>query len=427
MSEIFISYKREEREKARAVAEAFAVRGYSVWWDVDLLPGDQFGDEIQAVIEHAKAAVVLWSKSAVGSNFVRDEARRAAGREILVPVRLDNCEPPLPFGTLHTLDLSSWDGSSDSPLLDPLMSAIENKVGRVPEASEFKETLEQILESPKGEAAFWISVTERVPQEIEEYEAYLDRYGGNGTFSKLAAIRIQKLRFTREKINVTTMGNVRWITVVIAAVSLLAIVALLLWDPTDEEQQETWFTVLASLKDNELEIAKNVANEKFSIVQRSSQTLPVEIWKTKTSKNYAVVVGGELDKKQAWRLVRKAQSENWASDAIAQIDEEWVIVGSAPFKIPEPPSVSLDTDIEVISSVTVRKRCPKLYENTKAVQNIPRIGQINGGDKVQFIESKSTLTGIPWWTIRFVDKNTNTIKTGCSVAESSGNPTMSKQ
>ena len=70
MSDVFISYKREEREKAKALAEALARHGFDVWWDVELLPGDRFADAIMAVIESAKAAIVLWSELSVVSKYV---------------------------------------------------------------------------------------------------------------------------------------------------------------------------------------------------------------------------------------------------------------------------------------------------------------------------------------------------------------------
>ena len=51
MSDVFISYKREERGQPRVIAKAVASRGYDTWWDVELLPGDKFADEIEAVIQ----------------------------------------------------------------------------------------------------------------------------------------------------------------------------------------------------------------------------------------------------------------------------------------------------------------------------------------------------------------------------------------
>ncbi len=227
MSEIFISYKREERDKAHSIAEALAKRGFSVWWDIDLLPGDRFADEIGAVIENAKAAVVLWSKAAVESDFVRAEASRASDRDILIPVRLDDCKLPLPYGGLHTLDLRSWDGTIDDSLLNPLITAIEKKIGRSSAELSSADAVEEILKRPKGEVVFWRSVSDQKTQEAKEYQAYLDKYGKEAIFYELALIRIQKLSSNEgkeesgSKISLGTTGTVATIVgTVIAAISL---------------------------------------------------------------------------------------------------------------------------------------------------------------------------------------------------------------
>ena len=94
---------------------------------VSLLMDRNFAEEIKSIIEFAKAAVVLWTEQSVKSTFVIAEASVANQLDILIPVRLDQCEPPLPFNVLHTLDLSDWKGDSLDPLLDPLIQAIEEK------------------------------------------------------------------------------------------------------------------------------------------------------------------------------------------------------------------------------------------------------------------------------------------------------------
>jgi hypothetical protein len=37
MADIFISYKREDKEKAGMLADKLMASGWSVWWDHDLL------------------------------------------------------------------------------------------------------------------------------------------------------------------------------------------------------------------------------------------------------------------------------------------------------------------------------------------------------------------------------------------------------
>ncbi len=195
MPEIFISYKREKRERALQLAEALAIRGYDdVWWDIKLLPGDRFSDEIATVIKKSRVAIVLWSKNAVTSDFVRAEASLALERKILIPARLDDCELPLPFNGYHTLDLQQWNGSVDDPVLEPLIMAVEKKLGQRSSSSQSPIEVRESLTQPKEEVVYWNSICDKVPQTAEEYKAYLSNYGNTAIFSDLAKIRIKKLK-----------------------------------------------------------------------------------------------------------------------------------------------------------------------------------------------------------------------------------------
>ena len=196
MPDIFISYKRQEREKARAIAQMLVKHGYDVWWDVELLPGDKFAREIDEVIKSSKAAIVLWSKKAVESDFVRAEANRASSKKILIPARLDDCELPIPYNTSHTLDLSAWEGSKDSPLLEPLVRAVKKKIGQAAQAVRTEQDVKKKIERPKryGEIEYWKSIAESGSQNSAEYQAYLTKYGKDGVFYDLANVRIKSLQ-----------------------------------------------------------------------------------------------------------------------------------------------------------------------------------------------------------------------------------------
>lgn len=198
MSDIFISYKREEREKARAIAEMLVKHGYDVWWDIELLPGDKFSREIDEVIKNASAAIVLWSKKAVDSNFIRAEAHKANNRNILITARLDECELPIPFNISHTMDLSMWDGSPNSPMLEPLVKAVKKKIGSRSNKVQTKKEIETKIEQPKalGEVEYWKSISEGKAPKIKEYQAYIKKYGANGIFNDLAKLKIEELKVT---------------------------------------------------------------------------------------------------------------------------------------------------------------------------------------------------------------------------------------
>ena len=108
MSDIFISYAREDVAKARLLAEAMIADGLSVWWDHDLLGGDQFREEIVETIASARIVIVIWSENSVHSPFVKDEASRANDRGILLPVAIGDTEPPVGFGELQTIRFKRW-------------------------------------------------------------------------------------------------------------------------------------------------------------------------------------------------------------------------------------------------------------------------------------------------------------------------------
>ncbi|MBT3017409.1 MAG: toll/interleukin-1 receptor domain-containing protein [Candidatus Thiodiazotropha sp. (ex Clathrolucina costata)] len=99
MTDIFISYKREDRKRAHAIAEMFVSHGYDVWWDIELLPGQKFADEINSVISKAKAVVVLWTPKSVLSDWVKAEAAIAFDRSILIPAWLEKVTIPAPYNT----------------------------------------------------------------------------------------------------------------------------------------------------------------------------------------------------------------------------------------------------------------------------------------------------------------------------------------
>jgi hypothetical protein len=188
--DVFISYKREEREIAKAIAEVLARRGYRLWWDAELLPGDTWRDAITAVIKQARAVVVLWSEKAVDSSFVRDEAARALNSKKLIAVRLDGCETPLGFGEVQALDLDGWWPGADEGALEPLLKTLGQRIGAA--TARPSAVPADNLHAWDQEAQFWRSVSERLPQTAKEYELYLANYPG-GVFTDLARSRIEQL------------------------------------------------------------------------------------------------------------------------------------------------------------------------------------------------------------------------------------------
>ena len=130
MSDIFISYSRDDQTDAKALAEALETAGWSVWWDQHLRAGEQYHDIIERQIKGAKCIIVLWSRKSTRSQYVKDEANYALDlKKLLIPVSIDDATPPFRFHGLHTLMLGGWGGSQRFPEFQKLLADIANKVG----------------------------------------------------------------------------------------------------------------------------------------------------------------------------------------------------------------------------------------------------------------------------------------------------------
>lgn len=128
MADIFISYARADAAVARRFAEAFEAQGFSVWWDVALRSGETFDEAIEQALKAAKAVVVLWSATSVGSRWVRTEATIADRKGTLAPVMIDRCERPILFELTHTTDLAHWQGDLRDPAWGSLLTDVRKLV-----------------------------------------------------------------------------------------------------------------------------------------------------------------------------------------------------------------------------------------------------------------------------------------------------------
>ena len=129
MPDVFLSYAREDRERARVLARALESHGWSVWWDRKLVAGEAFDETIERQLATAKSVVVLWSEHSISSEWVKNEAAAASERDVLVPVLLDDVKQPLEFRRRHAADLTHWSGDlADSEFLG-LVAGIAAKTG----------------------------------------------------------------------------------------------------------------------------------------------------------------------------------------------------------------------------------------------------------------------------------------------------------
>ena len=90
-----------------------------------------------------------------------------------------------------------------------------------------------------------------------------------------------------------------------------------------------WYAVLASLPGNDLNAARRIANKKSQMAGSGGFGQPVQIYRTKISDNYAIVLGGQMRRSDAVSLASAARQKGLAPDAFAQQDRSWTFVENA--------------------------------------------------------------------------------------------------
>jgi hypothetical protein len=183
MADIFVSYKSEDRERARQVAEALQAEGLDVWWDPSLQAGDDYQDVIDRNLRESRVVVVLWSALSARSRWVRSEATIGDRYGALAPAMIEKCDLPTAFVLVQTADLSNWRGDRNDPAWRDFVADITTKRDARKAAQQPAATPEQ----NEVETVFWQTIKDS--SEAADFQSYLKRYP-NGHFTDLARTRL---------------------------------------------------------------------------------------------------------------------------------------------------------------------------------------------------------------------------------------------
>lgn len=132
MADIFISYKKEDAGRVVRIVEGLRKEGFTVWWDHGIAPGSSWDQAIQKELEAAKLVIAVWSELSVSAPWVKEEAAFGKQRGTLLPVRIDDVEPPLGFGLIQMADLSHWDGDIEDETWDHFIEAAKATIAGEP-------------------------------------------------------------------------------------------------------------------------------------------------------------------------------------------------------------------------------------------------------------------------------------------------------
>ncbi|WP_395645829.1 SUMF1/EgtB/PvdO family nonheme iron enzyme [Terricaulis sp.] len=111
MADVFISYKRDERDAIEVIAKALRGLSLDVWFDASMSAGEAFGDQIDREARAARAVLVCWSPAARESRWVKAEAMIGFDEDKLAACHVsgdDKFSAPAPFNAVHSEDLRSW-------------------------------------------------------------------------------------------------------------------------------------------------------------------------------------------------------------------------------------------------------------------------------------------------------------------------------
>ena len=200
MPDVFLSYNREDQQKAKMIAKALEGEGLKVWWDTVLRAGETYDEVTEKRLRDAKSVVVLWSSRSVRSKWVRAEATLGDRKAALIPVMIEACDRPIMFELIQTADLTQWNGDAQDGNWRSLVDDVRAKVERqsvqdapAPSPVLVSEKVENTQAPPASETietAYWMSVKDG--SDPAEFVSYLRHYP-QGHFADLARRRIEAL------------------------------------------------------------------------------------------------------------------------------------------------------------------------------------------------------------------------------------------
>lgn len=136
MTQVFVSYDHDDRDRVAPLVEAFERQGWKVWWDREIPIGGTWDDVLERELDSAPCVVVVWSENSRRSSWVRSEAARAKARNTLVPVLLDPVVPPVEFERRQAANLTGWTPGASSDPFDALLQAIRQRISGEAPAQE---------------------------------------------------------------------------------------------------------------------------------------------------------------------------------------------------------------------------------------------------------------------------------------------------
>ncbi len=147
---IFISYSRSDTEYVSTLVQAFRKQGFDVWFDKNIITGNDWDDTIEEEIKSADAMVIILSKTSVKSDNVKDEMSFAMSMGKSVnPIKIEECIIPMRLARKQFLDFTKMGHEAGfERLIKDIHSNLDNSENVVVEKGTFVPPERQQIKPP---------------------------------------------------------------------------------------------------------------------------------------------------------------------------------------------------------------------------------------------------------------------------------------
>ena len=77
-TDVFVSYKAEDRARLKPLVAALEAEGFTVWWDAHIGGGTDWREEIQQHLDAARCVIVGWSERSTSTALSNAANARSA-------------------------------------------------------------------------------------------------------------------------------------------------------------------------------------------------------------------------------------------------------------------------------------------------------------------------------------------------------------
>jgi len=212
MADIFLSYKKTDRERVAPIVALLDSCGWSVWWDTRIDAGEKWDEVIEREVNAASCVVAVWSFESVSSRWVRTEASEGLERGILVPVFIDPTKPPLEFKLVQSIYMVGWRGDASDPAGRTLVGAVERFLGQAPTSAGPLAPERQVPDQERlvREQEHWELI--RKSRDPRQFSAFLAAYP-SGRHARAAMARIEQLTLRAERVKSMQLATLLFVMV----------------------------------------------------------------------------------------------------------------------------------------------------------------------------------------------------------------------